>query len=138
MNWTCPACGREFGKRQAHVCVPAMPVDDYFAARPDYERAVFEGVREHLVGLGAVIIEPVRIGILFKATRTFAELRPKTRWVDLGFGLNRRLEDARITRASRDQQGRTWHGIRLRAAGDIDGEVRAWLTESYFEVGGGA
>ena len=78
-----PACGREFGFRQAHVCVPPLSVDAYFAARPPYERPIFEAVRDHVTSLGPVIVEPVNIGILFKARRTFAELRPKTRWVGL-------------------------------------------------------
>lgn len=136
MFWTCPACGREFGKRQAHVCIPALSVDVYFAQRPAVEREIFEAVNEHVASLGPCIVEPVGIGILFKVRRTFAELRPKTRWVDLGFGLNRRLEHPRVTRASRDQAGRTYHGIRITSPADIDGEVRDWLTESYFEAGG--
>lgn len=134
MNWSCPGCGREFAKRQAHVCVPAMAPDEYFAGRPQYEREVFEAVREHVMSLGPVIVEPVSIGVLFKGKRTFAELRPKQKWVDLGFGLNRRAVHPRITRTSRDRQGRTWHGTRLRSAAEFDDEVRAWLIESYFAL----
>lgn len=132
--WTCDACGREFGKRQAHVCVPPLSVDAYFAARPPHERPIFEAVREHLQSLGLVIVEPVRIGILFKGVRTFAELRPRTRWVDLSIGLERRLEHPRVTRTTRTNTSRTYHGIRLRAPEDVDDEVRAWLTESYLSL----
>lgn len=116
MVWTCPACGREFGKRQSHVCAPALSVDAYFAAQPPVEREIFEAVREHLQGLGPVIIEPVGVGILFKSRSTFAELRPKTRWVDLGFGLGRRVEHPRITRTTRTKTGRrtTVCGLRRR------------------------
>jgi hypothetical protein len=106
--WSCPACGREFGFRQAHVCVPPLSVDAYFAARPEYERPIFEAVREHLTSLGPLIIEPVNIGVLFKARRTFAELRPKTRWVNLTFGLDRPLNHPRITRTTRMKTGGGW------------------------------
>lgn len=136
MVWTCPACAREFGNRQSHVCVPALSVDDYFASRPPVEREIFEAVKEHLATLGPVIVEPVGVGILFKGRRTFVELRPKTRWVDLSFGLNRRLQHPRVTRASRDASGRTYHGVRITSPADIDDEVRGWLTESYLEVAG--
>jgi len=135
MVWACPACGREFGKRQSHVCVPAMSVDEYFAGRPPGEREIFEAVRAHLESLGPVIVEPVGVGILFKGRRTFVELRPKKRWVDLGFGLNRRLDHPRITRRSRDQAGRTYHGVRISSAAEVDDEVREWPTESYLELG---
>jgi predicted transport protein len=132
-TWSCPACGREFGKRQAHVCAPAISVDAYFAARPPAERDVFEAVRAHLESLGPVIVEPVGVGILFKRKRTFVELRPRAKWVALSFGLNRRVEHDRITRTTKTNTAHTYHGVRITSADDIDDVVRAWLTESYFE-----
>jgi len=100
------------------------------------ERQIFEAVRDHLEGLGPVIVEPVGVGILFKHRRTFVELRPKARWVDLSVGLNRRLTDPRITRTTKTATARTYHGVRLTSAADVDEQVRAWLTESYTEFSG--
>lgn len=130
-TWSCPACGREFGKRQAHVCAPALSVDAYFAGRLPVEREIFEAVREHLESLGPVIVEPVGVGILFKGKRTFVELRPRAKWVALSFGLNRRVEHPRIARTTKTGTPRTYHGVRVTSVGDIDEVVRAWLTESY-------
>lgn len=134
--WTCDACGREFGKRQSHVCAPAVSVDDYYSRRPPVEREIFEAVAGHIRSLGPVIIEPVGVGILFKGRRTFVELRPKTKWVDLSFALDRRVEHPRVTRATRTNTSRTYHGTRLRSADDVDDVVKGWLTESYLELGG--
>lgn len=134
--WTCEACGREFGKRQSHVCAPAVSVDAYYAARPPVEREIFEAVASHLRSLGPVIVEPVGVGILFKGQRTFVELRPKTKWVDLSFALDRRVEHPRVTRTTRTQTSRTYHGTRLRSPDDVDDTVRGWLTESYLALGG--
>ena len=136
MVWTCEACGREFGTRQSHVCAPALSVDTYFAGRPPVEREIFEAVRDHLESLGPVIVEPVGVGILFKRRRTFVELRPKTRWVDLSIGLNYRREHPRITRTVKMSSGRAYHGIRITSPTDIDDTVREWLTESYVEFAG--
>ncbi|MGE3073254.1 MAG: DUF5655 domain-containing protein [Dehalococcoidia bacterium] len=134
--WTCEACGREFGKRQSHVCAPAVSVDAYYADRPPVEREIFEVVRAHLQELGPLIVEPVGIGILFKLKRTFAELRPRTKWVALGFGLNRQLAHQRITRTTKMGASRGWYGTNLQRPEDFDEQVRAWLTESYVEYAG--
>jgi Domain of unknown function (DUF5655) len=136
MTWTCPACGREFGNKQSHVCAPALSPDAYFMSRPPYEREIFESVREHLESLGPVIVEPVSVGILFKRRRTFVELRPMARWVHLSFGLNYRRAHPRITRTTPGQGGRTYHGVRITGPADVDDEIRAWLTESYVEFAG--
>ena len=133
--WACEACGREFGKRQSHVCAPAKSVEAYFAERPAAEREIFELVAAHLRSLGPVIVEPVNVGIFFKGRRTFVELRPKAKWVDLSFGLNRRADHPRITRTTRTKTSRTYHGVRLRGPEDIDEVVLGWLTESYLELG---
>lgn len=132
--WACPACGREFGKRQAHYCAPAMTPDDFFQGRPAAEREIFEAVRQHLESLGPVIVEPVGVGILFKGVRTFVELRPRARWWDLSFGLNRRVHHPRISRTVKTKTARTYHGTRLTSAADVDDTVREWLTESYLDL----
>lgn len=134
--WTCEACGREFGKRQSHVCAPALSVEQYFGARPPVEREIYEAVRAHLESLGPVIVEPVGVGIFFKVRRTFVELRPKSKWMSLSFGLNRRVEHARIARTTRTNSARTYHGVNIVAPEDIDEQVLAWLTESYVEFAG--
>ena len=131
MVWSCSACGREFGKRQSHTCVPALPIDAYFAGRPPFEREIFEVVCDHLRSLGPVVVEAVGVGVLFKLRSTFVELRPMARWVHLSIGLSRRVEDPRITRTVRTATGRTYHGIRARSSADVDEQVREWLTESY-------
>ena len=132
--WACPACGREFARARSHVCAPALSVDQYFAARPPEERDIYEAVRNHLESLGPVIVEPVNVGIFFKGRRNFVELRPMAKWVHLSFGLNRRVEHPRITRTSRGANGRAYHGVRIVTAADIDEQVLAWLTQSYFEL----
>jgi hypothetical protein len=136
MSWSCPACGREFQKQRAHVCAPALSEEQYFAGRPAYEREVYRAVREHLESVGPVIVEFVNVGIFFKAKRNVVELRPKTRWIDVGFGLRRPLSHPRITRTTRDQRnGQAWHGVRVTSAADIDAQLREWITGSYFETG---
>src|SRR5438105_9317653 len=97
--WTCPRCQRQFGRRnQSHECAPAMSLDDYFSTGPERERPIFDAVMEHLDTVGPVHVEPVSVGIFIKRSRTFAELRPKQRWMALSFVLSRTVDHPKIAR----------------------------------------
>jgi hypothetical protein len=108
-----------------------MSIEDYFATGPERERPIFDAVMEHLETVGPVHVEPVSVGIFLKRARTFAELRPKTRWVALSFTLPSALTDPRIARRMAVGPGRTWYVVNLRTADDVDDRVRSWLTEAY-------
>ena len=130
--WTCPDCGRRFGReRQGHDCAPGLTLEEYFATGPPFERPVFEAVRAHLETVGPVHVEPVAIGIFFKRRRTFVQLRPRTRWVAVGFMLRRRLESGRLSRKVDGAGTRFWHTVNVREAAEVDDQLRAWLTEAY-------
>jgi hypothetical protein len=135
VNWSCPACGREFSHKRGHVCAPALGEDDYFASRPSYEREVYRAVRDHLESVGPVIVEFVGVGIFFKTRRNVVELRPMKKWVNVGFGLYRYFEDPRISRTTRTRGPSTYYGVRATSAADIDEQLRAWLTEAYLDSG---
>jgi hypothetical protein len=131
-GWTCPACRRRFGRRnQSHECAPTMPIEEYFATGPAHERPVFEAVLEHLESIGPVHVEPLSVGIVFKRAKTFAELRPMTRWVALWLPLSTVVDDPRIARRVPVSANRTWYVINLRGPEDVDERVRSWLTEAY-------
>ena len=100
MTWTCPSCGRSFGREgQSHSCVPAGSLDESFAGRPLWYRDAFERIEAHLRGLGDVVVEPVQVGVFFKRSRSFAELRPMKSAIRAEFLLSRALEDGRITKS---------------------------------------
>lgn len=132
MTWTCPSCARQFGRRnQSHECAPALTVEEYFATGPAFERPIFEVVREHIESLGPVLVEAVQVGVFFKRSRTFAELRPRTKWVVLSFIVPMVVADDRISRRMTVSSTRTYHETKLRVPSDVDDEVRSWLTEAY-------
>lgn len=131
----CPACGREFARARSHVCAPAVSFEDYLARRPAGERGIYDAVRDHLVASGPVIVEPVNVGIFFKGKRNFVEVRPKARWVNVTFALNRALGSSRVSRTIPSKTARTYYAVRVRRPEDVDDELLGWLTESYFEVG---
>jgi hypothetical protein len=135
--WTCPACGRRFGRAgQGHECAPALTIEEYFATGPPHERPVYEVVAAHLARLGEVHVEPVSVGIFFKAGRTFAQLRPMQRWVALSFVLPRTVRSPRLSRKVQQEGTRHHHVVNVRRPEDVDDEVLGWLTEAYLDAVG--
>jgi hypothetical protein len=110
-----------------------MSRDEYFSTGPERERPIFEAVLDALSDVGPVHVEFVSVGIFFKRSRTFVELRTMTRWIALSFWLNREVHDRRITRTYRGSGPRVCHFVRLYGADDVDDDVRAWLAESYLD-----
>lgn len=104
-----------------------MSLDDYFATGPPHERPIFDAVMDHLESVGPIHVEPVSVGIFLKRSRTFAELRPMTRWVALGFTSTSVITHPRIAR----RPDRRWHVVNLRTPDEVDDQVRGWLTAAY-------
>ena len=130
--WVCPKCKRQFARaNQGHECSPAMSLDEYFATGPARERPIFEAVMAHMKTVGPVHVEPVSVGIFLKRAKSFAQLRPMTKWVALSFGLDRRVHHPKIGRKVVEYRGRYHHVLNVTGPEDIDDDVRQWLTEAY-------
>jgi hypothetical protein len=131
-RWVCPDCGRQFGRKgQGHECAPAMSLDEYFSTGPPHERPVFDAVMAGLADVGPIHVEPVSVGIFLKRARTFAELRPMTRWVAVSFSLPRTLSSHRIARKVIDTGRSRYHVVNVRTAEEVDDELLGWLGEAY-------
>jgi cyanophycinase-like exopeptidase len=131
MPWTCPDCNRTFGrKNQSHGCAPSGTVDEYFADRPASLRRIYEAVARHIGKLGASI-DPVTACIMFKRSRTFAEVRAKRDRLELAFLLSRAVVHPKIHKTLKLSAHRTAHFVELARVGDVDRDVRGWLTEAY-------
>ncbi|HZQ34806.1 MAG TPA: DUF5655 domain-containing protein [Dehalococcoidia bacterium] len=129
-RWICPRCGRPFGRpNRPHTCLPALSLDAYFAERPPAQRRIFDAVAAHMRELDGVDVEAVSVGILFKASRTFAELRRDG--LALTLLLARELRDPRVRRSTRAGANRMAHVFALHDAEDLDQAIRDWLTEAY-------
>ena len=130
--WECPKCRRKFGRnRQAHECAPALTIEEYFSTGPPWERPIFEAVMSVVGKFGPVYVEPVSVGIFFKRVRTFAQLRPLTRWVSLSFILPFDVADTRIARKVTGTPERRYHVVNLRTPDEVDDRVADWLEAAY-------
>lgn len=131
-RWVCLRCGRPLGRlNRGHTCVPARSLDAYFAERPPARRRIFDAVAVPVRERDGVEIEAVSVGIRFKTSRTFAELRPRRNGLTLTPLLAREPRDRRMRRALPTGAGRVAHVLALHDAEGVDGTVRGWLTEAY-------
>jgi hypothetical protein len=133
--WDCPKCRRRFARvNQGHECAPALSLEEYFSTGPARERPIFEAVMRHLDTMGPVHVEPVSVGIFLKRARSFAQLRPMTKWVALSFSLPRPVQHATMTRKVQRYGGHYFHVANLRGPDDLDNALRGWLTEAYLNA----
>ena len=131
-GWTCPECGRVFGRNhQQHDCSPGLSLEEYFASGPPHERAIFEAVMRHVTTIGPVHLDIVSVGIFLKNPRKFAELRPKDHWVAVAFSLSRSARHRTITRKVVEYGGKYWHVANVRSPADVDEALCDLLTEAY-------
>ena len=130
--WKCPNCQRPFGKKnQGHTCSPGMTEKQYFSTGPDFERPIYDEIAPFMKELGDVIVEFVQVGVFFKTTRTFATLRPLTKWVNLTFHLDRKLDHPQLGKAQNYGPNRWYYTVRLKSPADVTDDVRGWLAESW-------
>jgi len=108
-----------------------MSLEKYFSTGPERERPIFEAVMAHLDTVGPVHVEPVSVGIFLKRARSFAQLRPMTKWVALSFALSREVRHPLIVRKVIPWNGTFHHVANITHASDIDDRIKGWLTESY-------
>jgi hypothetical protein len=114
-----------------HECSPAMTVEDYFATGPAHERPVFDAVMGCLAEVGPIHVEPVSVGILLKNPRTFAELRPRERWVAVSFPLARVARHRTIVRKVMPYGDKFHHVANVATPADLDEALGDLLVEAY-------
>ena len=110
-----------------------MSLEDYYSTGPPFERPIFDAVMRSLEPVGPVHIEPVSVGVFLKRARSFAELRPMTKWVAIGFSLSRQVRHPLIVRKPIPHGGRFWHVANVSSAAELDDALIECLTEAYLE-----
>lgn len=109
-----------------------MDLEEYFETGPEFERPIFEVIRKHMQDVDPDIwFEPVSVGIFFKRRSTFLSLRTMTKWIAVGFQLDRKLEHSRLSRKVLSNGRRYYHVVNVKDASDIDDVLLEWLTEAW-------
>jgi predicted transport protein len=106
-------------------------VEGYFEGKPAGQREIFDALEAHLVSVGPLIVDPVQVTVMFKRTRSFAEVRSKRRSLTLSFLLSHPIEDGRISKTLHFSATRWALNVELVTVADVDEQVKGWLTEAY-------
>ena len=108
-----------------------MAIDAYFVGAEPGDREIYEAVAEALTDCGPVEIEAVSVGIFFKRSRTFVELRPRRRGMACSMILPHALESSRVTRRIQLGSRGVVNFVTLVSAEDVDEEMSEWLAMAY-------
>lgn len=129
--WQCPRCRRYFANRnQSHSC-GRHNLAAHFQGKPAEIRAIFDAVLRAIRRCGPVTVLPEKTRIAFQARMSFAQLTPRSRWVDGHVVLARRLEHPRFRRIDTISRGNHVHHFRFHAVLEVDPEAEGWLREAY-------
>lgn len=130
--WTCPACERTFSRaHQSHTCLPGNTVDESFAGRPAWHRAIYDALIEHLCRLGPVEEDAVKIGVFLRHEQKFAEIRPMARSLAMWLMLPYLIDSPRVSRAERISADRFAHYLKLVSVDEVDEELLGWFEDAY-------
>lgn len=129
--WHCTKCDREFANRnQSHAC-GRYRLDEHFLGKSPSIRALFDCVVRAIESIGPVRVLPEKTRIAFQVRMSFAQLTPRSRWLDGHLVLARRVDSPRFRRVETFSHRNHLHAFRLARPEDIDSEFMAWLGEAY-------
>src|SRR5690349_5376424 len=94
--WQCPKCKRKFANwNQSHFC-GTYDLEHHFKSKPEYIREIYEAFLAAIRRCGPVTVLPEKTRIAFQVRMSFAQLTPRSRWVDGHVVLARRVEQPRL------------------------------------------
>ncbi len=129
--WQCPDCHRRFANRnQSHFC-GRHDLASHFGGKPPEIRAIFDAVLDLIRRIGPVTVLPEKTRIAFQVRMSFAQLTPRSRWVDGHVVLARRFEHPRFRRIETISPRNHVHHFRLASVSEVDGVVKKWMMEAY-------
>jgi hypothetical protein len=129
--WTCPRCDRSFANRnQSHAC-DRHDLESHFRGKPPEIRALFDAFVRAVAECGPVIVLPEKTRIAFQVRMSFAQVTPRTRWIDGHVVLARRCEHPRFRKVETISPRNHVHHFRLMGVADVDAQLAEWLREAY-------
>src|SRR4051812_27286686 len=133
--WVCPACGARLVTRNLSHSCGTWSLEALFRASTPNALGLAREYVAVLHSLGDVQVIPQKTRLVAVARVRFAGLSPRKDGFLANFALHRWVTSSRIVRT--EDYGPRWrfHHLMIRAAADLDDELRGWLQESHDLVG---
>jgi hypothetical protein len=129
VTWVCPRCQRTFASEGQFHSHDVVGLDRHFAGRSAGLRTAFDTL---IAALPAdVHIDALKTAIILAARTTFAYVVVQRDRLSIGVFLDRALASPRVTRVDHVSPGKVASMVEVREPGEIDGELRSWLSEAY-------
>jgi predicted transport protein len=129
VTWVCPRCQRTFASEGQFRSHDVTGLDPHFAGRPAELRTAFDTL---VAALPAdVHIDALKTAIILAARTTFAYVVVQRDRLSIGVFLDRALVSPRVTKIDHVSSGKVANVVDVREPGEIDGELRSWLSEAY-------
>lgn len=129
--WTCPTCGRAFGRQgQSHSC-RTMALEQHFRNKAT-AKGLFDQLCEEInssIGQCEVISLPCCIHLCGKYD--FLAAFPRRDRLEISVALDRPLEGHRVRQSVAISATSYRSCVDLRSRPEIDEELMAWLAEAY-------
>jgi hypothetical protein len=125
--------GTADGDPEAYLKAAEGYVDAMFGGKKSGLKPIYEKILELARGLGQdVRICPCKTIIPLYRQHVFAEIRPSTQRIDLGFALgNLEPVGKLIDTGGFEKRDRISHRIPITSLSEVDSEVKKWLNYAY-------
>ena len=134
--WTCPKCGAKLITRNLwHSCGMAT-LDEWKARMGPRAREFYERFARMIAACGEHHVAPAKTRIAFLARVRFAGITSLSeKGMSCSFAMPYPLNSSRFVKVEQIAPGWWAHRLRVTQTSQLDGEVQAWLRESYRLMG---
>jgi hypothetical protein len=130
--WTCPKCGRTFKRKdQQHTCT-LISKESLFAKRPSELKNLYNMIVKELKTFGTYREETVKPDVIFFKTKsTFLAIKVKKDHLDIEFFLDHLEDVPPVSKYLQTSKNRVAHVVPVDKEEEINGQLIAWMKNSY-------
>lgn len=129
--WTCPACGRRFGKPNTqHVC-GRYTVQQHLDEATPHALALYRGLLALAAQCGEFFEEATKTGIMLKTPGIFMSIGLKKKGLNCAIWLPEPIHHPRI-RSNYPVSNRYAVHFQIKELGELDGQLKGWLCRAYY------
>ncbi len=130
--WKCPKCGRAFARKGQWHSHSNVSTDALFTGEPKRLREILDSILHGLQKDGSEVrVDASKSSINLAGRSHFGGVRVLKDSLDVGFILDRKINNSRIRKTQEITNNIFAHTVKLKTLSDVDLELMSWLREAY-------